>query len=187
MHRRDSLSGFIGLSMVLSLCATAPSLAQTFNGGSNGSLGAFAPIVNTAVTLPSDWDSQLHHGEHPGRCHRLVHAECREHPGDDARIGDVVIAGALNLNGVSGLSPNGTQPGPAIQSGGRGGPGGFAGGAERHERADQQCGFRGSGAWRWESWRRWIDRTRRNVWSAGDIRLAHSTLRRVWRWWNERQ
>lgn len=54
MRTRGPQTGLIGLSMVLSLCAAAPSLAQTFNSGSTGSLGAFAPTINTTIALPPD-------------------------------------------------------------------------------------------------------------------------------------
>lgn len=121
-------TGLIGLSMVLSLCAAAPSLAQTFNSGSTGSLGAFAPTINTTIALPPDGVLNYTTVNIQSGVTVTFTPNAANTPVTMLATGNVVIAGALNLNGVSGTLRDITLSPPDLHPGGRGGPGGFRGG-----------------------------------------------------------
>ncbi|HMU55324.1 MAG TPA: hypothetical protein PKA61_09970 [Nitrospira sp.] len=128
MHKRGLQTGFIGLSVALSLCVATPGFAQTFNSGSNGSLGAFTPAVNTAVTLPPDGILNYTTVNIPAGVTVTFVPNAANTPVTMLATGDVVIAGVLNLNGVSGMLQDFTPSAPPVNPGGSGGPGGFRGG-----------------------------------------------------------
>lgn len=125
-RRRGGGLGSLAAVLILILLGRATSVdAQTFNSGSTGALGAFAPTANTTVTLPPD--GVLHYTtiSIPSGVTVSFAKNAANTPVTMLATGDVTIAGTLNLagengrNAIAGLSPN--QPG-------EGGPGGFHGG-----------------------------------------------------------
>lgn len=101
--------------------------AQTFNSGSNGSLGAFTPGANTTVALPPDGILNYTVIFISAGVTVTFIPNAANTPVTMLATGDVTINGTINVDGVKGTGgvPNaaGSQPGRA------GGPGGFAGGA----------------------------------------------------------
>ncbi|MEO5957368.1 MAG: hypothetical protein ABIR36_17000 [Nitrospiraceae bacterium] len=128
MRTRSSQTGLIGLSVVLSLCAAAPGLAQTFNSGSTGSLGALAPAGNTTIALPPDGVLNYTTVNIPSGVTVTFTPNAANTPVTMLATGDVTIAGTVHVNGVSGFGLVCSASAPTINPGGRGGPGGFAGG-----------------------------------------------------------
>jgi hypothetical protein len=114
--------------MVLSLCAAAPSLAQTFNSGSTGILGAFAPTINTTIALPPDGVLNYTTVNIQSGVTVTFTPNAKNTPVTMLATGDITIAGTVHVNGVSGFGLVCSVSAPTINPGGRGGPGGFAGG-----------------------------------------------------------
>lgn len=100
--------------------------AQTFNSGSNGTLGPLAPGGNTTIPLPPDGILHYTSITIPAGVTVSFTTNAANTPVTMLATGDVTISGTINLNGINGsFSGGGTNslPGKA------GGPGGFAGGA----------------------------------------------------------
>jgi hypothetical protein len=127
--KRTRVRSAIGIMSVAALFSWVTAAgAQTFSSGSNGTLGAFAPGANTTVVLPSDGILNYTTVTIPAGVTVSFTPNAANTPVTMLATGDVVVAGTINLSGVSGLSPNSTVGSPASNEGGRGGPGGFAGG-----------------------------------------------------------
>lgn len=118
----------LGLGLTSIFVSVSPTWSQTFSSGSNGSLGAFAPATNTNVTLPPDGVLNYTTINVPVGVTVGFVPNAANTPVTMLATGDVVIAGTLNVNGVSGLLQDFTASAPNVNPGGRGGPGGFAGG-----------------------------------------------------------
>jgi hypothetical protein len=103
------------------LAAPASSYAQnTFSSGSTGADGAFAPTVNQTIAVPESGVFNYTTVNIPSGVTITYARSANNKPLTILASGDVVIAGAINLDGKLG---NGNG------SGGFGGPGGFSGGA----------------------------------------------------------
>jgi hypothetical protein len=92
--------------------------AQGFNAGSNGSLGAVVVETNTVIELPPD--GILHYQSLTVNAGATVtfQRNVRNTPVFILSQGDVVVDGTIDVSGGA----------PSQHTGGRGGPGGFAGG-----------------------------------------------------------
>jgi hypothetical protein len=107
------------LSFCFVLSATA--LAQsTFNSGSTGADGAFAPTQNTNVQVPDSGVFNYTAVTIPAGVTITYTPNSRNTPLTILASGDVAIAGTISVDGL---------PGNPIFPGGLGGPGGFRGGA----------------------------------------------------------
>ncbi|MEW6248911.1 MAG: hypothetical protein AB1555_19710 [Nitrospirota bacterium] len=127
MNRRHQclLSGGLAALAVLGMAPLAD--AQTFNSGSTGSLGAFAPASNTVVTLPSDGILNYTTVSIPSGVVVTFQRNAANTPVTILAQGDVSIAGTIRLNGedsVAGVSSGNWGP----LAGRQGGPGGYNGG-----------------------------------------------------------
>lgn len=108
-------------AILLAVSSLVPAWAQSFNAGSNGSLGALN-VADADVTVDLPADGRLHYTTvtvAAGRTLRFTRNALNT-PVYLLAQGDVVINGAIN---VSGLQAPGSPP-----IGGAGGPGGFDGG-----------------------------------------------------------
>jgi hypothetical protein len=107
------------LSFYFVLSATA--LAQsTFNSGSTGADGAFAPTQNTNIQVPDSGVFNYTTVTIPAGVTITYTPNSRNTPLTILASGDVAIAGTISVDG---------QQGNPIFQGGLGGPGGFRGGA----------------------------------------------------------
>jgi len=120
------------LCFTVFLSWSAVTLGQaTFSSGSNGSLGAFAPAVNTNVTLPPDGILNYTTINIPAGVTVGFIPNSANTPVTMLATGDVTIGGVLTLNGQSGGSASALvtfNPGAPPGAGGfRGGQGGSKG------------------------------------------------------------
>jgi len=128
--KRIGSGSTISLVSVLALFGWVTGVsAQTFNSGSNGSLGAFAPGANTTVALPPDGILNYTTMNIPAGVTVTFTPNAANTPVTILATGDVTIAGALRVDGVNGINANSSVGTPVLNPGGRGGPGGFSGGA----------------------------------------------------------
>jgi len=113
---------FAMVAMALALfCAAATAQAQnTFNSGSTGADGAFAPATTQSIAVPASGVFNYTTVNIPSGVTITFTRNSTNKPLTILASGDVVIAGTIILDGKPG-NPNG--------SGGSGGPGGFSGGA----------------------------------------------------------
>lgn len=122
------LQGWMGgVGVTLMLLWAVPVWAQTFSSGSTGADGAFAPTANTTVTLPADGVLNYTRVNIPSGVTVTFAKNAANTPVTMLVTGDVTIAGTLNLNGATGIGGF-SLPGPVVNLGGVGGPGGFPGG-----------------------------------------------------------
>ena len=104
----------ISLSMALAM--------QVLLGGSSGADGAFAPTVNTVLTVPDGGKFNYTTINIPSNVTVSFTRNQRNDPVSFLATGNVVIAGTLHVDGE----------GPPTNRGGRGGPGGYDGGDPGH-------------------------------------------------------
>ncbi|MDX2250922.1 MAG: hypothetical protein NW202_01430 [Nitrospira sp.] len=118
----------IGCGLLCGVLVAESAIGQTFNSGSNGSLGAFAPAANTTITLPPDGILNYTTVNIPAGVTVSFTPNAANTPVTMLATGDVVIGGTVTVNGVNGSTKDNFPPAPILHVGGRGGPGGFAGG-----------------------------------------------------------
>ncbi len=106
----------VGLLLVLGAVPTVP--AQGFNSGSTGAYGPLNILTNTTLALPPDGVFHCTTLTITNGATLRFTPNARNTPVRLLATGDVIIAGAINVEGSNGS---------ALQ-GGAGGPGGFAGG-----------------------------------------------------------
>ena len=116
---RWSRAGLV--SLVFSII---PLSAHAFDTGSTGSLGAFAPVSNTTVTLPADGISNYTTVTIPSGVTVSFTRNTLNTPVFLVAQGDVTINGTVHVNGSAGLAAGPTS----LNAGGLGGPGGAQGG-----------------------------------------------------------
>ena len=119
----------LGVAPVL-VSAQAP--PPTFNSGSDGSLGAFAPVANTNVMLPPDGILHYTTVNIPAGVTVTFTKNATNTPVTMLATGDVAIAGSMNLSGENGVVGGqfvgfraSTAPGPGGFAGGQGGSSGL--------------------------------------------------------------
>jgi hypothetical protein len=115
-----------GLTAAFVVLWASLAMAQTFNSGSTGALGAFAPVANTTVTLPPDGVLNYTTVTIPAGVTVTFAKNAANTPVTLLATGNVTIAGTISVNGANGASPS--SSGPLVNPGAAGGPGGFAGG-----------------------------------------------------------
>jgi hypothetical protein len=118
----------LGISLLLTAITLGRSsaLAQTFNSGGTGADGAFNPTTSTTLTLPPDGVFNFTTINIPAGVTVTFARNAANTPVTMLASGNVIIAGAINLNGgAGGNAVSGTNVAP---NGGLGGPGGFNGG-----------------------------------------------------------
>jgi hypothetical protein len=112
------------VAMLIGITCLCASLgrAQTFNSGSTGSDGVFAPSVNTVLTVPPTGVFNFTTITIPTGVTVTFTPNATNTPVTMLATGDVSIAGVISLDGAPALTPSsGGVPG-------NGGPGGFRGG-----------------------------------------------------------
>lgn len=116
------------LSVILFVGGLYPinSHAATFNSGSTGADGAFAPAADTVLTLPPNGVFNFTTVNIPAGVTVTFNRNAANTPVTFLATGDVAIAGTIDISGQNGEDGNsGNVPAGA---GGKGGPGGFDGG-----------------------------------------------------------
>ncbi|MFM8359161.1 MAG: hypothetical protein ACKOET_11470, partial [Verrucomicrobiota bacterium] len=101
------------------LLAALPAAAQSFDVGSNGSLGDVVISENTTLNLPPD--GKLHYRSlvvNSGKELRF-HRNTRNTPVFILSQGDVVVNGIIRVSGGPGNNNDGGQPGPGGFGGGK--------------------------------------------------------------------
>jgi hypothetical protein len=108
----------------------APSVASAFTSGSTGSDGAFAPTVNTTVTLPPSGIFNYTTVTIPAGVTVKFQRNTTNTPIVILATGDVTIAGTIDISGTTapGVGPAGGGGTGDDGTPGLGGPGGFDGG-----------------------------------------------------------
>jgi hypothetical protein len=108
----------------------APPVASAFTSGSTGSDGAFAPTVNTTVTLPPSGIFNYTTVTIPVGVTVKFERNATNTPLVILAAGDVTIAGTLDVRGYAAPGVGAAGDGAQGDDGqpGKGGPGGFAGG-----------------------------------------------------------
>lgn len=114
----------VGSAVLLLWTVTA--VAQTYNSGSTGADGAFAPTANTTLTLPPNGIFNFTTVNIPAGVTVTFAKNSANTPVTMLATGDVTVAGAIDVSGLSGVPP--LVSGPIVSSGGAAGPGGFSGG-----------------------------------------------------------
>lgn len=110
-----SMSRSKNLAVLVVVCALGtvfPVLAQTFNSGSTGALGAFAPASNTTVVLPPDGVLNYTTVTIPAGVTVTFQPNSANTPVTLLAQGDVSIAGTINLNGQDAVPYSGDAPSP---------------------------------------------------------------------------
>jgi hypothetical protein len=126
--RTDALWKLLALMMVVVLwLSTREAQGQTFNSGSTGSLGAFAPATNTTVALPADGILNYTTVTIPAGVTVTFQRNATNTPVTLLAQGAVTIAGAIRVDGDAALAGNGSGNW-GVTPGQTGGPGGFKGG-----------------------------------------------------------
>ena len=122
MHTRTLIA-------LAALALAAPAAAQTFDSGSSGALGAFAPTESVVVDLPED--GVLHYTtiDIPEGVTVTFNRNDANTPVYMLATGDVTIGGLVSVNGVQGGGSHNRWW--VSRLGGVGGPGGGDGGASR--------------------------------------------------------
>jgi len=115
----------VGLTIVT--LAAGPVGAQTFNSGSTGADGAFTPAANTTLTLPPNGVFNFTTVNIPAGVTVTFQRNSGNTPVTMLATGDVIIAGAIQLDGTPG--GNGVAGTLTTTNDGKGGTGGFDGGA----------------------------------------------------------
>jgi hypothetical protein len=118
----------VALGAVTSLVVLggAPALAQSFNSGSTGADGAFAPTASTTVTLPASGVFNFTTINIPAGVTVRFTRNAANTPVTMLASGDVTIAGTIDISGAPGGA--GVNATSFADTAGRGGPGGFDGG-----------------------------------------------------------
>jgi hypothetical protein len=123
---RPMINAALALPVVWTVALTPPALAQTFNSGSTGADGVFAPTTSTTLTLPANGILNFTTVSIPSGVTVRVARNAANMPVTLLATGNVSIAGTLDVSGTSGGNVmDGTFLG---SNGGAGGPGGFDGG-----------------------------------------------------------
>ena len=107
--------------------SSPPASGQTFNSGSTGSLGAFAPASNTVVTLPADGVLNYTTITIPSGVTVTFQRNAANTPVTMLAQGNVSIAGTIRVNGDDAVV-GGTSGSWGVTTGSKGGPGGYNGG-----------------------------------------------------------
>jgi hypothetical protein len=125
MRRSTALALLLTLTAVLVGPASAP--AQTFDSGSTGAGGAFAPASNVTLNLPPTGVFNYTTINVPAGVTVRYNRNAANTPVTLLATGAVTIAGTIDVGGgLGGNGASGTSLGP---NAGLGGPGGFDGGA----------------------------------------------------------
>lgn len=120
---RYGMGVFLG-ALVL---GSSSAFGQTFNSGSTGADGAFAPTANTTLTLPPSGVFNFTTINIPPGVTVKFAPNTTNTPVTLLASGNVTIAGTIDLNGTAGAAA--TSGTSLANSRGIGGPGGFDGGA----------------------------------------------------------
>ncbi len=109
----------LGLLLGAALIAVQPCAAQSFNVGSDGSLGDVVIDQNTTLDLPAD--GKLHYRSLTVNAGVRLNFKrnVRNTPVIILSQGDVVVNGVIDVNGASGDSNDGGAPGPGGFGGGK--------------------------------------------------------------------
>lgn len=120
---------YIGLSFTLFLFLLSMDsyAAQTYNSGSTGADGVFAPTANVAVPVPPGGIFNFTTVNIPTGVTVTFIPNASNTSVTILAAGDVTISGTINLNGANGIINS--SSGNLINYGGVGGPGGFSGGS----------------------------------------------------------
>ena len=130
-------SGKLVALIVSLLCAALSVQAQnTFNSGSTGADGAFAPTSSQTVVVPDSGTFNYTTVNIPAGVTITYNRGTNNKPLTILASGDVMIAGTINLDG---------KPGPSNRTGGFGGPGGFNGGTAGYGFDQSFSGVSGDG------------------------------------------
>ena len=126
MMKRFQKQVFFGLlPLLLSIIHLPISSAQTFDSGSTGADGAFAPTSNMTLSLPSNGVYHFTTINIPTGVEVTFTRNAANTPVIFLASGNIVIDGTINADGQTGVTIFG---GTLHGSGGLGGPGGFDGG-----------------------------------------------------------
>ncbi|HJU05019.1 MAG TPA: hypothetical protein VJ692_07670 [Nitrospiraceae bacterium] len=126
MHKQVVSRWAIG-AVISILLGTSPALAQTFNSGSTGALGALNPPTGTTtITLPPDGILNYTTINIPNGATVQFQRNAANTPVIMLAQGTVTIAGIISVNGNDAIPRSGNGTGPL--AGALGGPGGFQGG-----------------------------------------------------------
>jgi hypothetical protein len=130
-------SGNLVALVVSLLCAALSVQAQnTFNSGSTGADGAFAPATTQTIVVPVNGTFNYTSVNIPAGVTITYNRGTNNKPLVILASGDVVIAGIINLDG---------KPAPANRTGGLSGPGGFNGGTAGYGFDQSFSGVSGDG------------------------------------------
>ncbi len=173
---RLSRAGLVGL-----LFSIIPLSAHAFDTGSTGSLGAFAPVSNTTVTLPADGILNYTTVTIPSGVTVNFTRNTLNTPVFLVAQGDVTINGTVHVNGSAGLAAG---PASAERRGFGWSPVAHKGGnGAARDCAEYRRLFRSGTRWR----QRHPARDVRNaLWGHERFSHAHSILRRLRRQWRLR-
>jgi len=118
-QRPSTITGSL-LFLVSLLCMSVSASAQnSFNSGSTGADGAFAPSTTQTIVVPDSGVFNFTTVSIPAGVTITFNRGTNNKPLTILATGDVTIAGTINIDG---------KPGNANATGGNGGPGGFNGG-----------------------------------------------------------
>jgi len=109
-----------GLFVSLLLAVVSVSAQNSFNSGSTGADGAFAPATTQSIAVPDSGVFNFTTVNIPANVTITFTRNATNKPLTIRASGDVVITGTINIDG---------KPGNSNGNGGLGGPGGFNGGA----------------------------------------------------------
>ncbi len=115
-----------GAGFILTLLWVFIAVAQTYNSGSTGADGPFAPTADITLPLPPNGIFNFTTVNVPSGVTVTFSKNSANTPVTMLAAGDVTIAGIISLPGSDG-GPF-SSVGPLVNPGGAGGPGGFSGG-----------------------------------------------------------
>ena len=126
MHR---ISGYAAIGLVAVVVGAAPAFAPDFSSGSTGADGAFSPPAGiTTLTVPPSAVFNFTTVTIAASATVKFTAQRHQHTGDAARVGNVTIAGLIDISGAAGGAFRSTAP-IVGSNGGSGGPGASGAGA----------------------------------------------------------
>lgn len=129
--RRSFALGLLSLCLLAGTSALPVRAASTFNSGSTGADGAFAPTADVTLQVPDSGVFNFTTVNIPGGVTVTFTRNAANTPVTILASGDVTISGVIDVRGQNGgTSVNGTNNdiGTLRSTGGAGGPGGFDGG-----------------------------------------------------------
>ena len=129
--RRSFALGFLALCLLAGTTARPVRAASTFDSGSTGADGAFAPTANVTLQVPDSGVFNYTTVNIPSNVTVMFTRNAANTPVTILASGDVTISGYIDVSGSPGSNTvNGTNIniGTFRSTGGAGGPGGFDGG-----------------------------------------------------------